>query len=218
MADNPEDAAPAGTPSRRQIAIAAGLIIAYAALSHYSNASPDARGLGAGLSLGPLLLIALFLVWRSLPRVIALLVTAGTGALLVIYWPAIERHYEWADLAQQCGVYALIAAGFARSLLAGHTPTCTQIGHRLHGELGPTEISYLRGATVAWAAFYALLAVAILVLYFLVPLGAWSMFVNFASFGLIALMALVDHAIRRRLLPRRSSGGILTALRQALIG
>jgi uncharacterized membrane protein len=218
MKDSSQRAAPAGAPSRLQLAIAAGILIAYAALSHYSNASPDARGLGAAVSLGPLLLIAAFLAWRSLPRIGAALVTTVAGAALVIYWPLIERHYEWADLAQQCGVYALIGAGFARTLLAGRTPTCTQIAQKLHGELGAAEISYLRGATIAWALFYALLAVAILLLYFLAPLRTWSIFVNFVSFALIALMALIDHAIRRRVLPRRAGGGLLTALRHALIG
>jgi uncharacterized membrane protein len=218
MANSREVAAPAGTPSRGQIAVAAGLIIAYAALSHYSNASPEARGLGAALSLGPLLLIALFMVWRWWPRTIAALVTFGTGVLLVAYWPVIKRHYQWADLAQQCAIYALLAGSFARSLSGGRMPVCTQIAQKLHGELGPAEISYLRGATITWAAFYALLAVAILMLYFLVALDTWSIFVNFVTFGLIALMAFVDHTIRRRVLPRRSSGGILTALRQALIG
>jgi uncharacterized membrane protein len=218
MANKPRYAAPAGTPGRRQIAIAASVIIAYAALSHYVNSSPDARGLAAALSLGPVVLIALFLVWRWWPRTIAALITISTGVLLIAYWPVIERNYEWADLAQQCGVYALVAAGFAHSLFRGRTPTCTQIAHKLHGDLDPAEISYLRCATIAWATFYTLLAVAILVLYFLVPLEKWSLFVNFVTFGLIALMALIDHAIRRRVMPLRSSGGILTALRQALIG
>jgi uncharacterized membrane protein len=218
MGEKIAPAAPVVTPSRKQIAIAAGIIIAYAALSHYSNASPGARGLAAALSLGPMLLIALFLVWRWLRRAIAALVTIGVALSLVAGWPVIERNYEWVDLAQQCGIYAFIAAGFGRSLSGGRTPTCTQIAQKLHGELGSSEISYLRRATAAWTVFYALLAAAILALYFLVPLAEWSVFVNFVAFGLIALMALADHAIRRRVLTRRSSGGILSALRQALIG
>lgn len=218
MSDAPAPAATAAAPSRRQVVIIACIIIAYAGLSHYGNSSPEARGLGAALSLGPVLLIALALAWRWLPKAVAALATLATVAALVAWWPAIRRNYEWADLAQQCGVFALIAAGFARTLTGGRVPACTAMAQRLHGALDAGELSYLRRATLAWALFYALLSVAILALYFLIPLSAWSMFVNFATFGLIALMALGDHLVRRRVLPPRSGGGILAALRAALIG
>ena len=108
--------------------------------------------------------------------------------------------------------------GFARTLFGGRIPTCTQLALRLHGVLNAVELKYLRAATLAWAGFYLALAMAILVLYFAAPLSVWSMFVNFATFGLIALMALLDHAIRRRILPPRKGAGLLTALRQALLG
>ena len=206
------------TPSRRQILVLAGILIAYAALSHYSNESPEARGLGAALSLGPILLIALFLAWRWLARSLAALLTLCTAGALIRWWPDIKRHYEWADLAQQCAAYALISFGFARTLFGGRVPTCTQLALRLHGALGPDEQAYLRAATLAWAGFYLVIAVAVGVLYFIAPLSVWSIFVNFATFGLIALMALADHLLRRRLLPPRHGGGLLTALRQALIG
>jgi uncharacterized membrane protein len=206
------------TPSRRQIAILAAIIIAYAALAHYSNEEPQARGLGAALSVGPVLLIALFLAWLWLPRFVAAVATLATLAALVSWWPAIKRNYEWADLAQQCGIYALVAWGFARTLLGGRVPTCAQIAMRLHGPLDAAESAYLRAATLAWAGFYLILSVLILVLYFIAPLSVWSLFVNFVTFGLIALMALVDHTIRQRVLPPRHSGGLLTALRQALFG
>ena len=219
MTDSEPTPAPeAPTLTRRQVAILAAIIIAYAALSHYSNETPEARGLGAGLSVGPILLIALALAWRWLPRVVAALLTVGTIGALIAWWPEIRRHYEWADLAQQCGAYALISFGFARTLFGGRVPTCTQIAQRLHGSLDAGELAYLRAATLAWAGFYLIIAVAVGVLYFTAPLSVWSLFTNFVVFGLIALMALVDHLVRRRVLPPRHSGGLLTALRQALIG
>jgi uncharacterized membrane protein len=212
----PADGVP--TPTRRQVVILAGILIAYAALSHYSNEAPEARGLGAALSIGPVLLIALFLAWRWLPRLVAALATVGLIGALVAWWPGIRRHYEWADLAQQCGAYALISFGFARTLFGGRVPTCTQIAMRLHGVLDASEQAYLRAATLAWAGFYLIIAVAVGVLYVTTPLSVWSMFTNFGVFGLIALMAVADHLLRRRVLPPRHSGGLLTALRVALIG
>jgi uncharacterized membrane protein len=88
---------------------------------------------------------------------------------------------------------------------------------KLHGAPTPKEITYTRWATVAWTLVYALLAAVILGLFFTVPLRVWSLFVNFYSFGLIAAIFLIDHAIRRRVLPHRP-GGILAAVRQSLGG
>lgn len=200
------------------LTLVVALIVAYALLSHYSSTHPDAKGLGAALSIGPILLIGLVLLWRWTSPPMALLAAAGVGAVLWRFWPMIERNYEWADLAQQCGAYALVAAGFARSLLRGRVPLCEQLAVKMHGTLAPVETVYMRRATLTWAIFYFALAAAILILYFAAPLSLWSLFVNFATFSLIFLAGLADHALRRRLLPRHPSGGILTIIRQALIG
>jgi uncharacterized membrane protein len=201
-----------------QLTVVAAFVIGYAALSHYSASSPDAKGLGAALSVAPVSLIGVLLAWRWTKPLTALLITASLCALLYRYWPTIERNYEWADLAQQCGAYGLIALSFARSLFAGHVPLCTQLAIQIHGVLTSGEIAYTRRATAAWGAFYALIAVTILILYFAVSLRTWSLFVNFATFGLMLLMGTVDHAIRRRVLPRHPREGILAILQRTLIG
>jgi uncharacterized membrane protein len=196
----------------------AALVVGYAGLSHYSASSPDAKGLGAALSVGPVVLIGLILAWRWTRPLAALLIALCSCILLYRYWPAIERNYEWADLVQQCGVYGLIAASFARSLFAGRIPICTQLASSMHGTLTPAEIAYTRRATVAWVVFYALTAAAILVLFFAEPLRVWSLFVNFGVFGLMIFMGIADHALRRRVLPRHPAGRILTIVQRALIG
>jgi uncharacterized membrane protein len=93
-------------------------------------------------------------------------------------------------------------------LTGGRVPVCTQIANGLRGALDPAEIAYTRRATLAWTVFYAVMTASILGLYFVVPLRVWSLFVNFATFGLIGLMALVDHALRRRVFSRRSDTGL----------
>lgn len=194
------------------------LLVGYAALSHYSNTMPQAKGLAAGLSLGPLLLLALIVLWRATPVLIAALGTLLTALLVYRTWDSFERHYEWSDLAQQVLIYALIAASFALSLRRARVPLITQLEEKLHGVLEARELVYYRWATLAWALFYTLLALAVLVLFFTTPLRVWSLFVNAGVFAVIALMCIADFALRRRLLPRRPAGGLVTALRQALIG
>ena len=203
---------------RVQLTVVAALVVGYAALSHYSASSPDAKGLGAALSVAPVSLIGVLLAWRWTKPLTSLLITVSLCALLYHYWPAIERNYEWADLAQQCGAYGLIALGFVRSLFSGRIPLCTQLAIQVHGSLTPAEITYTRRATGAWGAFYVLMAVAILLLYFAVSLRVWSLFVNFATFGLMLLMGIADHAIRRRVLPRHPSGGILAIIHRTFLG
>jgi uncharacterized membrane protein len=198
-----------------QLAVVAAITVGYAALSHYSNTAPDAKGLGAGLSIAPILLIGAVMLWRWSHPLLALSIFALEAVLLFHYWPVLTKYYEWADVVQQCGAYGLVSLTFARSLFGGRVPLCTQLSAKLHGPLAPAEIAYTRWATVAWMIFYVMLAAIILILFFVAPLRVWSLFVNFAAFGLIALAFIADHAVRRRVLPHRP-GGILAALRQSL--
>jgi uncharacterized membrane protein len=200
------------------LAAVAVFLVGYAALSHYAASTPNAKGLGAALSIGPVVLIAIALLWRWTRPLTAVLATAAIGGILYRFWAPIERNYQWTDPAEQCGIYALVAVSFAHSLYGDRVPLCTQLAIKMHGELAPAEIMYLRRATAAWAAFYAAIAVAILVLFFSSSEKVWSLFVNFATFGLIVLMGVADHALRRRVLPRHNDGGILGVLRRSLIG
>lgn len=156
------------------------------------------------------------MLWLWKWRLSALVIAVLSGVLLYLEWPFIERHYEWSDLAQQCGLFGLVALLFARSSFGGRVPVCEQLAHQMYGALTPEEIFYMRRATAAWAIFYFLLAAAILILFFVVPLRAWSLFTNFATWGLMVLAGFVDHALRRLVLPRHREGGILTLIRRAL--
>lgn len=212
------DPAPSNGLNRRQALVVGVLILGYAALSHYSETAAGARGLAAGLTVGPVLLIGLVLVAHWAGRWIALTAAASSLALLYRFWPAVEHNYEWADLIQQCGIYALIAASFARSLWGDRRPLCTELAAKLHGELTAVEIAYTRRATAAWSGLYAVITVLILTLFFTAPRHVWSLFVNFGTFALIILAGIADHAIRRRVLPRHPGGGLLGIIRRSLIG
>lgn len=209
---------PASLQSRLQLAAVCALVVGYAALSHIGYSDPNAKGLGAALSVVPVMLIGVIFVWRWLHASAALLVGTLLFAILYKYWPVVEKHYAWSDLVQQCALYAFAAAGFARSLLGGRVPLCTQLAHKLHDSLVPSEITYLRCATLAWAIFYAVLTATILILYFIAPLRSWSLFVNFTAISIIITAGIIDLAIRYRVLPRRPGNGVLTVIRRSLTG
>jgi uncharacterized membrane protein len=204
--------------SRSQLTIIIAIFIGYAALSFYSDSKPSAVGLATGLSLAPVVLIGLALAWRWTPAWVATVICIVTAVAVYCYWGFFESNYQWSNLLQQCGAYALLALGFVRSLSAGQVPLCTQLADKLHGPLLPAEVAYTRRATWAWALFYMLLTVSIVVLFFATSARIWSMFVNFATFALIGLMFAIEHTIRLKVLPHSRRGGVLAALRQFLIG
>jgi len=214
---SPPSPAPVHGVSLTQLALVAAFIIGYALLSHYSNTTPGAKGLGAALTVAPILLIGAVMLWRWAHPLLASSVLAVVGVLLVCYWPLLMKYYEWADVGQQCGAYALVSLSFGRSLWGGRVPVCTQLTAKLYGPLTPAEITYTRWATLAWTLIYALLTVVILILFFVTSLRVWSLFVNVGSFVLIGLAFIADHTLRRRVLPHRP-GGIFAALRQSLAG
>ena len=194
------------------------ILVGYAGLSYYSDSITDAPNLATGLSLGPVALIGLALAWRWTRPLLAVLMFAVTCAVIYRYWSFIRSNYQWSNLVQQAAAYGFVALGFARSLSSGLVPLCTQMAEKLHGPLTPAEVTYTRRATVAWAIFYAVLTVAIVALFFAASARVWSMFVNFATFGLIGLMFVAEHAVRVKALPGKRRGGTLVALRQFLIG
>jgi uncharacterized membrane protein len=207
-------------PQRRRVIVITVFLLGYAALSQYSasSANSHAKTLGAALSVLPVVLIAAALLWWWSWRLSALTIAALSSVLLYRNWPLIERNYEWADLVQQCGIYALVALAFARSLFESHIPLCTQLAQQMYGELTALETAYMRRATAAWAIFYGLMTATVLGLYFAVSLRHWSLFVNFIAWGLMVVAAFIDHSLRRRLLPRHREGGIATLIRRSLTG
>jgi uncharacterized membrane protein len=197
---------------RLQVAAAIVFIVGYAGLSHYSNTVGQARGLGVALTLLPLLSIGCWLVWRSGHRWIALLLGVAAALLLIRFRVLLENNLTIIYLLQECLFYGLMAASFGWSLRAGHVALCTRFADKVHGPLTPQELRYTRQVTAAWVLFFVLMTAATLGLYLFSPLRVWSVFANFCSLPLVALMFAGEYAVRRRVLPQVKPG-ILSTLR-----
>jgi uncharacterized membrane protein len=198
---------------RLQLAAVAVFFIAYSALSHYSNLNPQARDLGAGLALGPMLIIGFVLIWRLSGAVLAVLAAAAAGFLLHRYWPLLTQNFPIVYLIQQCGFYAIMAFTFGRSLLSGRIPLCTQLADKVHGPLSALELRYTRQVTIAWVIFFLLNVAATILLFEFASMRTWSLFVNFFSLPLILLMFVAEYAVRRRVLPKVQRNGLIATLR-----
>jgi uncharacterized membrane protein len=183
-------------------ALVAASIVTYALLQHYANTSPGAAPLGAALAVAPLLLTWLVLARRTpWPRLSVLLASLAAGALLVGTWSRIERSFALMFMLQEAGLYLILAFGFGRSLLSGQTALCTRWATMVHGPLSEPVQHYTRAVTLAWTLFFAGISLTGALLYAFAPLPVWSIFSNFLTLPLAALMFAIEYEVRRHRLP-----------------
>lgn len=198
---------------RVQLAALSIILVGYSGLSHYSNSHAKQRGLATALALVPMLTLGLMILWRWRGALPALLAAAAAGTLCWRLWPSLEQNFSLVYLIQQLGFHGLMAATFGSSLLPGRLPLCTQLADRLHGPLGLPELRYTRQVTAAWCGFFLAHMTTTVLLFAYAPLEVWSLFVNFCALPLVALMFVVEYAVRRRVLRQVNTGGLIASLR-----
>jgi uncharacterized membrane protein len=177
-------------------------LLAYALLEQYSNRPHATPALGAMLALAPLLLALGLLAMRtSRPTWSLAVLLTLTLLLLPPLWPRLEQHYARLYLLQQCGVYLTLASIFGRTLLPGCTPLCAQWAERVHGPLDERVRRYTRGVTLLWALFFLLLTIVSVALFVTVTHSTWSLFGNFVTLPLAALLFALEYRLRRHWLP-----------------
>ena len=191
----------------------AALVIGYPLLAHYTNESAHSGNLGALVSIAPVVLIALMLAWNSPRRVIMLGVLALSCVALWAGWSALEQHFGLVYWLQNVGMQLILFMTFGRTLIAGRQPLCTRFAEAVHAPLTPQHEIYARQVTVAWTLFFAVMAVVSTGLFFLAPLATWSIFSNFLTLPLVALMFIAEYLMRRRMLPEIPNAHILDAMR-----
>jgi len=191
----------------------ATLVIGYPLLAHYTNKSAHSGNLGALVAIAPVVLFALVLVWRSPRRIVMLGVLVLACATLWAGWPALTQHFGMVYWLQYVGMNLVLFITFARTLIAGRQPLCTQFAASVHAPLTPQQEIYTRQITIAWSLFFVAMAAASTLLFFLAPLTAWSVFDNFLTLPLVALMFIVEYRVRRRTLPDMQHAHILDAVR-----
>lgn len=188
--------------------LVAASILTYALLQHYANTTPAAAPFGAVLAMAPLLVTWLLLARRTpWPRISVLLASLIAGVLLVESWPHIKHNFPLMFMLQEAGVYLILALGFGRSLTAGQTPLCTHWATMIHGPLPEPVTRYTRSVTLAWTVFFISIGLCSALLFAFAPLRVWSIFSNFMTLPLAALMFAIEYEVRRHRLPfmRRAS-------------
>jgi uncharacterized membrane protein len=67
--------------------------------------------------------------------------------------------------------------------------------------LSPEAQRYTRAVTAAWTIFFVCISLLSVLLYAFAPLRLWSIFSNFLTLPLAALMFVGEYLLRQRLLP-----------------
>jgi len=191
----------------------AALVVGYPLLAHYTNESAHSRNLGALVAIAPVVLIAAALAWRSRRRFIMLGVLVLLCIALWAGWPTLEQHFGLVYWLQDMGLQLILFMTFGRTLIAGRRPLCARFAEAVHAPLTPRHEIYARQVTIAWTLFFAAMALASTLLFFLAPLATWSVFANFLTLPLVALMFIAEYWARRWVLPDLQHTRILDAVR-----
>ncbi len=191
----------------------AALVIGYPLLAHYTNQSAHNSSLGAVVAIAPVVLIALVLAWRSSQRLMMLGILVLICVALWAGWATLEQNFGLVYWLQHVGLQLILFITFGRTLVAGRQPLCTRFALAVHAPLTPQHEIYTRQVTVAWTLFFAVMALTSTLLFFLAPLTLWSVFANFLTLPLVALMFIAEYVIRRWALPDLRRTRILDAVR-----
>lgn len=193
------------------------MIVTYAVLVHHVNASGQASTLGAVLALVPIFLLIITVAVKATSRVagVSLLLISGIASWLA--WPFIKQYTGFVFWMQDIGLLLVLLVTFGWTLQKGRKPLCVHFAEMINGGALPAEHErYAHKVTVAWVAFFAMMMITSTLLFFMVPLATWSIFVNFLTLPLVALMFMVEFMVRRRVLVDLPTGHILDAVRAYL--
>lgn len=180
------------------VALGAAGCLALAFLSSSGRLPPT---LSVGIALTPPLAGAVALSWRTRLRwpVLLAAIALGIAAALNLDWLA--RHVSALWFVQHAGVHGLLAIYFGRTLLPGEVPLATRIARAVLPSMPPAVVRYSRGVTLAWTIYFVAMTVISVALYVGSSTAAWSTFATVVSGPLVAVMFVLEFAVRRRLLP-----------------
>lgn len=118
---------------------------------------------------------------------------------------------------QHVGINAVLCAWFASTLRAGRLSLIGEFAQRIH-PLSPEMLRYTAKVTCLWAGYFALMALASIVIYLMLPFRAWSLLANVLTPLFIGLLFLGEHFARYRLHPEFERSRLIDVVRVAMGG
>ncbi len=204
------------------IRIAGGLgitacIVIYAMLVHHVNTSDGYSSLAAVLALIPIFLLVFSYAWKNGSHLSSIGILLTLSFISWFLWAFIKQHTGLVFWMLDVGLMLVLMITFGQTLLAGRKPLCVHFAEIINkGSLPAEHEIYARRVTVAWVIFFAVISITSTLLFFLTPLATWSLFVNFFTLPLVALMFICEFLLRRRLLANLPIGHVLDAVKAYL--
>ena len=192
--------------------LAAG-VIAYQVMVYSMIIGEPDGGLGEGLMVAPLLLVAGCVLGRTRRGRILLAALAAFGVVGFLAWRALGASPALFYPVPYLCVYLILLWLFGRTLQAGRQPLVTRLATHVHGELPADLVRYTRQVTWAWCVFFAAMAMTSTLLFLLEPLPVWSVFNNLLNLPLVVAMYLGEYAWRLWRFPNYSHASIATVFR-----
>ena len=195
------------------------LLVSYFAVAHIALTSEGGQHWAALIAILPIVgwwLKALFANdASSLRRGIILLIGLVVAGLGWWFWSRWFGYAEWVYLLQSVGGMLLMASLFGVSLTMKEGDWVTRLATIVHGGSLPPEIArYTRSVTIAWTAFFLLMAATSVTLFALAERAWWSAFINLFSWPLVAAAFLVEYGIRKLLHPNFEHVSFSTTIRR----
>ncbi len=188
----------------RQLAALAAVVAGAAAclvLAYLSSSGRLPPLLSVGIALTPLLAGAIALSWRSRLRWAVLLGVVALVVAAALQLDRLAQHVSALWFVQHVAGHAMLALVFGRTLLPGEMPLATRIAQAVLPSMPPAVVQYSRGVTLAWTIYFVTMAVVSVALYFGSSTAVWSTFATAVSGPLVALMFVLEFAVRRCVLP-----------------
>lgn len=196
----------------KAVLLAAG-VIAYQVLVYRMIVDQPDGGLGEGLMVAPLLVVASCVLGRSRRGRVLLAVLAVIGVFGFLAWRAFGASPALFYPVPYVTVYMFLLWLFGRTLRPGRQPLVTRLATHVHGELPADIARYTRRVTWAWCVFFAAMAMTSMLLFLLKPLPIWSVFNNLLNLPLVVAMYLGEYAWRLWRYPNFSHASIATVFR-----
>ena len=196
-----------------KVALFAAGVIAYQVLVYRLIVDQPDGGLGGGLMVAPLLVVAGCVLGRTGRGRVLLAVLIVVGVIGFLLWRAFGASPALLYAVPYLTVYLFLLWLFGRTLRAGRQPLITRLATHVHGEL-PAEIArYTRRVTWAWCVFFAAMTLASMLLFVFEPLSIWSVFNNLLNLPLVVAMYLGEYAWRLWRYPNFSHASIASVFR-----
>ena len=196
-----------------KVALFAAGVIAYQVLVYRLIVDQPDGGLGGGLMVAPLLVVAGCVLGRTGRGRVLLAVLIVVGVIGFLLWRAFGASPALLYPVPYLTVYLFLLWLFGRTLRAGRQPLITRLATHVHGEL-PAEIArYTRRVTWAWCVFFAAMTLTSMLLFVFEPLSIWSVFNNLLNLPLVVAMYLGEYAWRLWRYPNFSHASIASVFR-----